>query len=61
MAPSSNKRVHPEDNSDESEEERGIPVPLKRRQYLGMIPPTEDATTGDQTLIDGALGQFNVL
>ena len=61
MAPSGTKRVRPEDNSDESEEERGIPVPLKRRQYLGMIPPTEDATTGDQTSIDGALGQFNVL
>jgi hypothetical protein len=38
-----------------------MPHGLRDLFLSGMIPPTEDATTGDQTLIDGALGQFNVL
>lgn len=50
------KRARSEDNSDESEEERRIPVPLNRRQYLDLIPPTKDKIS-----LDDALQQFGVL
>jgi len=45
-----------EDDSDGPEEEREIPVPLKRRQYLQYI-----SCTKAKTCLDNALRQFNVL
>ena len=40
----SKKRAHP-DYSDESEEERNIPVILKRKKPFGLIPPTKKKTS----------------
>lgn len=44
----SSKRVRPEDDSDDSEEEHS--VPLKRRQYLQLIPPTKEGGTLGESL-----------